>query len=196
MYHQASVLQGHQLHLWPWLALPPTPAAPFVSHWSLNASAYTCHNRQSQEVSWDEVGHGNPVISKLRLEQKKKKNQTTPWEKFQFSEHWSLDTLHLSTSGVHWGCLTQDTEEAYKGTHSESSLPETVHTPGVSGLPGDGWVFISEKKTQALLQGPLRNDSAYESHLAQTSGAKEVTLLERSTAAQGSQQSWGGEGWR
>lgn len=70
MYHQASVLQGHQLHLWPWLALPPIPAAPFVSHWSLNARAYTCHHQQSQEVSWDKLGHGNPVISKLRLEQK------------------------------------------------------------------------------------------------------------------------------
>ena len=98
MYHQASGLQGHQLHLWPWLALPPITAAPFVSHWSLNASAYTCHHHQSQEVSWEELGHANPVISKLRLGQK---NQTTPLEKFQFSEHWSLDTLHLSTSGVH-----------------------------------------------------------------------------------------------
>lgn len=166
MYHQDSVLQGHQLHPWPWLALPPIPAAPFVSHWSLNASAYTCHHQQSQEVSWDELGHGNPVISKLRLEQQQQQNkqqkkpQTTLWEKFQFSEHWSLDTLYLSTSGVHWGCSTQDTEEAYKGTHSESSLPETVHNPGVSGLTGNGWVFISENKTQEFLQGPLQNDSA------------------------------------
>lgn len=152
MYQQASVLQGHQLHLWPWLTLSPIPTAPFVSYWSPNASSHTCHHHQPAQVSRDHLGHGSPVISKLRLEQKPHDSLT----KIPLLRTLVMWALFIS---AHLGCTEAgqqlDMEESHKGMDSEPSVPDTVNTLGVSGLQRDGCVSLSQNQIQAFLEGPL-----------------------------------------